>query len=66
MVLSQYRVNVIRHTIYQKTEGQITDEKVLKDLCCAPTLVKINVSKKLLPISEPACLVGEKSIHEES
>lgn len=46
-VLAQYRVNVILHTIYQKTEGQITDEKVLKDLCCAPTFVKINVSKKL-------------------
>lgn len=47
MVLAQYRVNVILHRIYLKIEGQITDEKVLKDLCCTPIFVKINVSRKL-------------------
>lgn len=53
-MLAQYRVNVILHTTYQKTEGKITDEKVLKDSCCAPSFGKINVS------SEPACLAGKK------
>lgn len=65
MVLAQYRVNVILHTIYQKTEGQISDDKVLKDLCCAPTFVKINVSRKLFAYQWTSMFSSEKSIHRD-
>lgn len=60
MVMAQYRVNVIPHTIYQKTERRISDEKVPKDLCWLQPLLRLMCPEKFLPISEPACLAGEK------